>query len=195
MTTTHRTAPLDLEGALRAHIRAAQDVVDMLPAIRVVAAVVCDAFAGDGRLFAFGNGGSAAEAQHLVAEFSGRFLRTRRPLPAMSLTTDASVVTGIGNDFGFEMVFARQVRALARRGDVVIAFTTSGRSRNVLEGLAAARDVGATTVLFGSVGGASALVPAHYQLLAASGDTARAQEIHLAIQHGICDAIDEEAAR
>ena len=193
MTSAGATTVADLEGALRAHVRAAEGVVDLLPAVHEVGSVLCGAFAAGNRLYAFGNGGSAAEAQHLVAEFVGRFHRTRRALPAVSLTTDPSVVTCIANDFSFDSLFARQVAALAGPGDVVVAFTTSGRSPNVVQGLAAARERGAITVLFGAGDGADAAPLADHLLLVRSDDTARVQEMHLLLLHLLSEIMDRWA--
>jgi D-sedoheptulose 7-phosphate isomerase len=155
---------------------------------------VCDAFAAGKRLYTFGNGGSAADAQHLAAELIGRYLRDRRPLPAVALTVDPSVVTCIANDYDYDHVFARQVAALAERGDVVVAFTTSGRSANVVEGLAAARRVGATTVLFGGGDGGPARDHADAALIVPSTTTARVQEMHLTLLHLLSEGVDEWAA-
>ena len=186
-------ARIGLERAVREHIRVAERTVDLLPVLGDIGVALCTAFGGSGRLYAFGNGGSAADAQHLVAEMIGRFDRDRRPLPAVSLSTDPSVVTCIGNDFDFEDVFARQVTALAGPGDIVIAFTTSGRSPNVVAGLAAARERGATTVLFGAGDGGRAAVHADHRLLVRSDDTPRIQEMHLLLLHLLSEIVDRWA--
>ena len=142
-------------------------------------------------LLACGNGGSALQAQHLVAELVGRFRRERRPLPALALSTDAGVVTGIGNDYGYDQVFARQVRALGRPGDLLLALSTSGNSANVLMACETAREVGIRTVGFCGGGGrlpgcvdAALSVPSH--------DTARIQECHLLLIHLLCERVDAE---
>lgn len=193
--TSEMTAAVDLEGPFRAHLHVTEMSHDLLPALRVVGTVLCEAFAAGHRVYAFGNGGSAAEAQHLVAEFIGRFQQERRPLPATALTSDSSVITGIGNDFGIDEIFARQVSALADPGDVVIAFTTSGRSRNVVNGLASGRARGAVTVLFGAGEGGQAVHEADHQLLVPTGDTARAQEVHLLLLHLLSDVVDRWAVQ
>ena len=193
--TSEMTAAVDLEEPIRAHLRVTEMSRDLLPSLRVVGTVLCEAFAAGHRVYAFGNGGSAAEAQHLVAEFIGRFQQERRPLPAMSLTSDSSVITGIGNDFGVDEIFARQVSALADPGDVVIAFTTSGRSPNVVNGLASARARGAVTVLFGAGDGGQAVRHADHHLLVPTGDTARAQEVHLLLLHLLSDVVDRWAVQ
>src|ERR1700722_12642512 len=116
------------------------------PKIEEVGKLLCESFANGGRLLTFGNGGSAADAQHLAEELLGKFLRERRPLPATSLCADGTAMTCIANDFGYANVFARQLEGLARPGDVVVGFSTSGNSENVLRGLHAAKEKGAVTV-------------------------------------------------
>ena len=175
--------------------RAVLDAVEgLLPMLETVAERACAAFAAGGRLYSFGNGGSAADAQHLAAELIGRYRRERRPLPAVALSVDPSVVTCIANDYAFDAVFARQVDALAGPGDVVVAFTTSGRSQNVVDGLAMARRRGATTVLFGGGDGGPAREHADFALVVPGTITARIQEMHLLMLHLLSDAIDRWAA-
>ena len=177
--------------------RAVVEAVDaLLPVLADVTQRLCAAFEAGGRLYTFGNGGSAADAQHLAAELIGRYKRDRRPLPAVALSVDPSVVTCIANDYAYEDVFARQVEALARPGDVVAGFTTSGRSENVVRGLAAARRAGATTVLFGggTAGGGPAAAHADLALIVPSATTARVQEMHLLLLHVLSEGIDAWAA-
>ena len=177
--------------------RALTEGVDaLLPVVDQVVRTVCRSFAAGGRLYAFGNGGSAADAQHLAGELMGRYSRERRPLPAMSLAVDPSVVTCIANDYSYEDVFARQVSALAGPGDVVVGFTTSGRSPNVVRGLEAGRTAGATTVLFtgGDDDGGAARDHADVVLLVPSTTTARIQEMHLLLLHLVSDGVDAWAA-
>jgi D-sedoheptulose 7-phosphate isomerase len=177
--------------------RAVVEAVDaLLPALADVTQRLCTAFQAGGRLYTFGNGGSAADAQHLAAELIGRYKRERRPLPAMALSVDPSVVTCIANDYAYEDVFARQVEALARPGDVVAGFTTSGRSENVVRGLATARRAGATTVLFGggTAGGGPAAAHADFALIVPSATTARVQEMHLLLLHTLSEGVDAWAA-
>ncbi len=142
------------------------------------------------RLFFCGNGGSAADAQHLAAEYVVRFRRERRPLPAMALTVDTSVLTAGSNDFGFQDVFARQVRAHAGPGDILFLHSTSGRSPNLLAAAAAAREVGATTVAFLARGGGPLRDEVDVAIVVPTDVTARAQEIHLALGHIVCDQVD-----
>jgi D-sedoheptulose 7-phosphate isomerase len=144
-----------------------------------------------GRVLAFGNGGSAADAQHLAAELVGRFRRERPGLAALALGADPSVVTSLGNDFGFESVFRRQVEAHGRPGDVAIGFTTSGRSANVVEALQAARSRGLVTVGLTGEGGGDLAGLVHHLLAVPHTDTARVQEVHGMVVHVLCQHVDE----
>jgi len=169
-------------------------VGELLPHVDRAARLIVDAYEHDGRVLAFGNGGSAADAQHLVAELVGRFDRTRRPLAAISLAVDPSVVTCVANDFSFDDLFARQVEAHARPGDVAVAYTTSGRSENVVRGLRAARERAAATVLFAGGDGMPAADHADVALVVPSTSTARVQELHLLLMHLIVEQVDTWAA-
>ncbi|RMG93261.1 MAG: SIS domain-containing protein [Candidatus Dadabacteria bacterium] len=156
-----------------------------------VAEAVAGRLRGGGKLLAFGNGGSAADAQHLAAEFVNRFLRDRPPLAAVALTTDTSALTAIGNDFGFDEVFEKQVRALARPGDVAVGISTSGRSPNVLRGLRAAREAGCLCVGLTGEAGAAMAETCDHLIRAPSRHTPRIQECHVAWIHALCDLVDE----
>jgi D-sedoheptulose 7-phosphate isomerase len=184
----------DSRHGLDEHLALAGQVGALLPALDDVARRLIGAFEAGGRLYTFGNGGSAADAQHLAAELVGRFRRERRPLPAVALSVDPSVVTCIANDYAWEDVFARQVEALVRPGDVVAGFTTSGRSANVVRGLERARATGATTVLFAGGDGGAAAAHADVTLLVPSTTTARIQEMHLLLLHLLSETIDAWAA-
>jgi D-sedoheptulose 7-phosphate isomerase len=154
------------------------------------AAAIAGSFRGGGKLLLFGNGGSAADAQHVAAEFVGRFQRERAALAAIALTADTSVLSSIGNDYAFERVFARQVEALGRQGDVAFGISTSGRSPNVLAGLTTARERGLKTLaLTGGDGGAIGKA-ADTHLNVASDSTARVQEVHRTLLHAICDLVE-----
>src|SRR5437764_9034817 len=137
-----------------------------------------------------GNGGSAADSQHLAAELMGRFRRDRSALPSIALTTDTSVLTAVGNDYGYEMVFQRQVEALCKEGDVVVGISTSGSSKNVYAALQTAREMGAFTIAFTGEGGGSIAAACDIDLCIASKDTARVQEAHIVCGHMICDWIE-----
>ena len=146
------------------------------------------------KVLACGNGGSAADAQHFAAELVGRFERERRELPAIALTTDSSQLTAIANDYGYEQVFAKPVRALGNAGDVLLAISTSGNSATVLRAIEAAHDKGMKVIAFtGKDGGAIArlLGPGDVELRAASSVTSRVQEVHLLFLHCLCDGVDE----
>ena len=143
------------------------------------------------KLLLFGNGGSAADAQHLAAELVGRFQRERRPLPAIALTTDTSALTAIANDYGYDQVFARQVRALGARGDVALAISTSGRSPSVLHAVEACRALGIETIgLTGGDGGTLAGLVDLCLRVSASTHAARIQETHILIGHVLCELVD-----
>ena len=176
------------------HIRTARGVATLLPAARAVGELLCDRFASGGVLYTLGNGGSAADAQHLSGEMIGRYKRDRRPLPAVTLSTDPTVLTCTANDFDFADVFSRQLAALVRPGDVVAAFTTSGRSANVVQALCTARQRGATTVLFGGGDGGPAAAHADHQLLVPATATARIQELHTFLLHAVSELVDAWAA-
>ncbi|WP_220448204.1 D-sedoheptulose-7-phosphate isomerase, partial [Nonomuraea diastatica] len=186
--------PPALAGHVEGHLAAARRMAELVPAVEAVADLLIETFIRDGTLYTMGNGGSAADAQHLTGELVGHYKRDRRPLPAVTLTTDATVMTCIANDYAYDEVFARQVQALARPGDVVAAFTTSGNSPNVVEALATAQSRGAVTVLFGGGDGGAAAKHADHLLLAPSPETPRIQEIHTLMLHMISDKVDAWAA-
>lgn len=151
--------------------------------------------AAGGTLYFVGNGGSAADAQHIATEYTIRYLRKRRPLRAIALTTDTSTLTAAGNDFSFDEIFSRQVEALGRPGDLLMVHTTSGNSPNCLWAIEAARAVGMKSVALTARDGGAVKAAADLCLIVPTQRTDRAQEIHLAIQHAICDAIDAEVAK
>ena len=163
-------------------------------AVEDVARTVADALRAGGKVMFCGNGGSAADAQHLAAEFLGRYLIERNPLPALALNVNTSTLTAIGNDYGFDDVFARQVKGVGRRGDVLVAISTSGNSRNILRALAQARELGIATVgLTGESGGK--MRPLCDQCICVpSPQTPRIQEMHIAIGHMICELVEEALA-
>ena len=155
-------------------------------------ALLVEVVGGGGQVLAFGNGGSAADAQHFVAELVGRFERTRRGWPAVALTVDTSVLTAVANDFGFDAVFARQVEALGRPGDLAIGITTSGRSPNVVRGLETAKARGLRTIaLTGGDGGAAGRL-AEVHVNVPETVTARVQEAHITVLHLWCALVDRE---
>jgi len=180
--------------ALAEHVALAGRLDEVLPSVDEVARLLIETYSAGGRVYAFGNGGSAADAQHLAAELVGRYVREREPLAATALSVDPSVVTSIANDYAFDDVFPRQVRALVQRGDVVVGFTTSGRSPNVVRGLEAARTAGARTVVFSAGDGGAAAAHADHALLVPSTTTARIQEIHILLVHLVVEQVDDWAA-
>ncbi len=183
----------ELRRQLEAHRAVAAQMDALLPAIETVAGVMVQALARGGRVIAFGNGGSAADAQHLAAELVGRARRERDPLPALALASDAPTLTALANDYGFAEVYARQVRAHARPGDVVVGISTTGSSENVVRGLAAANQRGALTVLLGGGDGGPAAAIARHAILVPSAATARVQEMHVLVIHLLCERIDDRA--
>ena len=181
-------------------LAALQDAAQDRELLRLVAAIaqaIEGSLRAGGKLLIAGNGGSAADAQHLAAEFLSRYVVDRGPLPAVALTTDTSVLTAVGNDYGFEHVFERQVRGLGRRGDVFIAISTSGKSPNVIAALKAARALGVVTVGFtGTAPGAAVMRPLCDHLLAApSDDTPLIQQLHITAAHAICEIVERNLFR
>jgi D-sedoheptulose 7-phosphate isomerase len=160
--------------------------------VAAIVAVMVNAFRNKKKVLWCGNGGSAADAQHLAAEFSGRFLRERGALPSEALSVNTSAMTAIANDFGYEYVFARQVEAFAQPGDVVVGITTSGKSPNILRALEAAKNIGATTVAFTGNGGGPLAELADIVLMGPHGYSAIVQEVHITLGHIICDLVEQD---
>lgn len=170
-----------------------QAATSLAPAIAGAGRLMCECLRRGGKILSCGNGGSAADAQHFSSELLGRFENDRPSLPAVALTTDSSTLTAVANDYGYDQVFARQVAALGRRGDVLLAVSTSGNSNNVIEAMKASHDRQMTVVaLTGRDGGrmAKLLAPADVELRVPSERTIRIQEVHLLIVHTLCDLID-----
>jgi D-sedoheptulose 7-phosphate isomerase len=183
-----------LKQSLAALERATQDAA-LLGAARKIAAVVIAALRSGNKLLIIGNGGSAADAQHIAAEIVGRYKQDRPAWAAIALTTDTSALTAIANDYGFEQVFARQVEGLGQRGDVLLALSTSGRSANILAALRTARERGLVTIGFTGTKGKTLGEFCDHLLAAPSADTPIVQQIHLAVAHGICDEIEQTLMR
>jgi D-sedoheptulose 7-phosphate isomerase len=179
-----------LETSLVAFERAAKDTA-MLSAARKIAQVIVDGLRGGHKLLLIGNGGSAADAQHIAAEIVGRYKKERPAYAAIALTTDTSALTSISNDYGFEQAFARQVEGLGRRGDILLALSTSGRSPNILAALSVAREHGLITIGFTGTKGAAMGTACDHLLVAPSDDTPVIQQVHLAVAHGICDEVEQ----
>lgn len=180
-----------LNVAITAHQEAIASIISMEKELLAVGTRLRTILETGGRVFICGNGGSAADAQHFAAELTGRFERERRGYPAVALTTDSSALTAIGNDYGFDFIFSRQLEALGQQGDMLIAISTSGNSINVLKAVEYARANRIYSVgLLGRDGGKLATqVDAHFTILAAK--TARIQEAHIFILHLLCEMVDE----
>jgi D-sedoheptulose 7-phosphate isomerase len=182
---------------IAAHLTLSRDALErasgdanLLDAARKIADVIAGSLRGGNKLLIAGNGGSAADAQHIAAEIVGRYKKDRPAYAALALTTDTSALTAIGNDYGFEHVFSRQVEGLGKRGDVLLALTTSGRSPNILAALKTARQHGLVTVGFTGAKGTTLAASCDHLLVAPSEDTAVIQQIHMAFAHGICEVIE-----
>jgi len=189
---------MDLTQRIRSHFAESAEIklaaVDLMsPLIARAATLMTDCLLADGKILACGNGGSAADAQHFAAEMVGRFERERPELPAISLSTDTSILTAIANDYDFSQVFAKQVRALGRAGDVLLAISTSGNSGNVSVAIDAAHEREMRVIALTGKGGGrigELLTPGDVHLCVPHSVTARIQEVHLLTIHCICDAID-----
>ena len=160
------------------------------PRIETVARRMADTIRKGRSIFFCGNGGSAADAQHLAAEFVNRFMVERRALPGLALTTDTSALTSIGNDRGFEEIFARQLEALGRPGDMLVGITTSGQSSNVVRALRTARQIGCYTVVFTGGSGGAVVALADEAFIVPSQETPRVQETHITLGHALCGVVD-----
>ena len=165
---------------------------EQLPVIVRCAELLAQAFRAGRKVVLFGNGGSAADAQHVAGELVNRFLMERDALPAIALTTNTSILTSVANDVAFEQVFARQVRALVQAGDVVVGISTSGDSPNVLEGIAAAKDKGAVTLGFSGASGGELRELVDVCLCVPSDHTPYIQEAHITVWHAICEVVERE---
>jgi D-sedoheptulose 7-phosphate isomerase len=183
-----------LERSLAALQRAVEDNA-LLEVAREIARVMIAALRSGNRILIIGNGGSAADAQHIAAEIVGRYRQDRTAWAAIALTTDTSALTSIANDYGFEQIFARQVEGLGRRGDVLLALSTSGKSPNILAALRLARERELVTVGFTGSNGENLRALCDHLLVAPVDDTPVIQQIHLAVAHGICDEIEQSMMR
>ena len=192
MTTDDRRSFAD---ALRDLAQTAHRLADeMGPVLEEALRLVRETVRAGGTLFFCGNGGSAADAQHLATEYVVRYMRDRRAYPAIALTTDTSLLTAAGNDFGFELIFARQIDALARAGDLLVIHSTSGNSPNVLRAAEAARRKGVQVLSLAARDGGKLRALSDHMIVIPTERTDRAQELHLCIQHVICDLVEERLA-
>ena len=191
---------MSVSNSLKAHFDEHARVVDLaakalLGGVETYAGWVTETVEGGGCLFLCGNGGSAADAQHLAAEYVVRFTRDRRAIAAVALTTDTSVLTAAANDYGFERGFARQLEALASAGDLLVLHSTSGTSSNLLAAAAVARSRGVRTIALLARNGGTLADEVDLALVVPTDSTARAQEMHLLIGHAVCDVVEQELAQ
>ena len=181
----------NIERSLEVHNRL---IVECLPSLTAAADALISAYRAGHKALFFGNGGSAADAQHLAAEFVGRYLCERDPMPALALNANSSAVTAIGNDYGYEEVFARQLQALAVPGDVAVAISTSGNSPNVIQAVIRARELGLFTIALTGAAGGRLRSLVDVLIAVPSQDTPRIQECHILSGHALCDAVEQAVA-
>jgi D-sedoheptulose 7-phosphate isomerase len=181
-----------LRKALADHHNVMTQLEALLPEIDHIGQVMRACLQRGNKILLMGNGGSAADSQHIAAEIVGRYKRERRGLPAIALTTDTSILTAVGNDYGFDYVFSRQVEALCDAQDVVVGISTSGNSANVVKAIEVARELGAITVLLSGGSGGKLAEMCDYKLIMPARETARVQEAHLFVAHSLCEIMDAE---
>jgi D-sedoheptulose 7-phosphate isomerase len=178
----------NMERSLEVHN---QLIVECLPSLAAAADALISAYRGGRKALFFGNGGSAADAQHLAAEFVGRYLRERDPMPALALNANSSAVTAIGNDYGYHEVFARQLQAFATPGDIAVAISTSGNSASVIQAVTCARRLGLFTIGMTGAGGGRLRNLVDVLIAGPSQETPRIQECHILAGHALCDAVEQ----
>jgi len=181
-----------LRKALADHQDVMTQLTSLLPDIDKVGQMMRACLQRGNKILLMGNGGSAADSQHIAAEIVGRYKRERRGLPAIALTTDTSILTAVGNDYGFDQVFSRQVEALCDVQDVVVGISTSGNSANVVKAIEVAKQIGAITVLLSGGSGGKLAAMCDYSLVMPAKETARIQEAHLFVAHSLCEIMDAE---
>jgi D-sedoheptulose 7-phosphate isomerase len=182
----------NLQNAIAEHQAMFAKLGELIPQIAAVAEELKACLKRGGKILLMGNGGSAADSQHIAAEIVGRYKKERRGLPAIALTTDTSILTSVGNDYGYDYIFARQIEALCRAEDVVIGITTSGNSKNVVAAIEEANKIGATTIgLTGGSGGKLSSL-CKFNLVMPSNDTPRIQEAHIFVGHSLCDLLESD---
>jgi D-sedoheptulose 7-phosphate isomerase len=190
---TKRDLALELVQALEESIETKKRVIEKcLPVLESIAEALINALKNGNKILLFGNGGSAADSQHIAAEFVGRFQRERKALPAIALTTDTSILTAIGNDYSFDNVFSRQIEAIGEKGDVAIGLSTSGNSRNVLQALKTAKTLEMVTVGLTGNDGGELKNYVDFCLHAPSQQTPHIQEVHITVAHALCDIVERE---
>ena len=181
-----------IEKEIAEHIKVVMTMSSLTDRVEIAAQLCIDSLQDGGKILIFGNGGSAADAQHIAAELVGRYKIDRKGIPAIALTTDTSTITAISNDFGYEYVFERQVEALANKGDVLIGISTSGTSSNVIHGLKMATKIGCRSIGFSGSDGGEMNQICDINIVVPSEDTPRIQEMHIVIGHIICHLIEQE---
>ena len=181
-----------LKKCLSEHIETAKKMQNLLPLINDAADICIEALKNGNKILLCGNGGSAADAQHIAAELSGRFKKERNALAGIALTTDTSALTAIGNDYGFEYVFSRQLEAIGSKGDVLIAISTSGNSVNVINAIKSAKNIGIKIITLSGKNGGEMKNLGDVNIIIPSNNTPRIQEMHIMVGHMICEMIDRE---
>ncbi|PIS28554.1 phosphoheptose isomerase [Candidatus Saganbacteria bacterium CG08_land_8_20_14_0_20_45_16] len=182
-----------IKNDLKASIATKQAVLNnLVPQIEKAAQLMVKALKNNNKIMFFGNGGSAADSQHLAGELIGRFLKERTSLAAIALTTDSSILTCLANDYSFDLIFARQLEGLAKPGDIAFGISTSGNSKNVLEGFAKAKEIGCPTIALLGCGGGTIAKAIDLAIIVPSNETPRVQESHITIGHIICNLIEQE---
>lgn len=181
---------MSFKSTLHRHQQMLDDLFALEPVIDMLCKTVQNALNQGNKVLFFGNGGSAADSQHLATEFVVRYHKQRAPLAAIALTTDTSILTAHGNDFGFDTIFDRQIQALAREGDIAIGLSTSGNSANVINGLQVAKQIGCITIAFTGQDGGKLASLADQTIQIPSDETARVQEGHLIVGHYLCEMLD-----
>jgi D-sedoheptulose 7-phosphate isomerase len=181
-----------LKKCLTDHIETAKKMEDLLPLIKKAGDLCVKALKNKNKILLCGNGGSAADAQHIAAELSGRFKKERNPLAGIALTTDTSALTAIGNDYGYEYVFSRQLEAIGQKGDVLIAISTSGNSKNVLKAIDSAKKIGIKIITLTGKKGGEMAKNGDINIIVPSNDIPRIQEMHIMVGHMICEIIDRK---
>ena len=181
-----------IQKELHSHKETIEKTIDiMVPDIQEASTLMVNTLKGGGKVLLCGNGGSAADAQHIAAELTGRYKSERKGLPAIALTTDTSALTAISNDYGYDRVFDRQVEALANKGDLLIGISTSGNSQNIISALTSAKAAGCQTLGFSGREGGKMNKVCDINLVVPSTDTPRIQEMHILIGHILCQAVDD----
>ena len=179
-----------LKGEHAAHIAMFNALEPLFPIISDVGIAMQDCIKNGGKILLMGNGGSAADSQHIAAEIIGRYKKERKGLPAIALTTDTSILTSVGNDYGYDYIFARQIEGLCRPEDLVIGITTSGNSKNVVRAIETANEIGAITVGLTGCSGGKLSVLCKYNIVVPADVTARIQEAHIFIGHSLCEILE-----